>query len=167
MERIPLTVRIAVNRCKPGRIAAIDYGTVRIGIAISDSSQTIASPLENYERGDKNADARRFQRLVKDEGVVCFVVGLPVYASGDESPKSRESRLFGAWLHEVTGVAVDYYDERYSTVQAEQLLRDAQLSSRQRKQRRDMLAAQILLSSYLETRKDGGESVAGLDDAEN
>ena len=148
----------------PGRIAAIDYGTVRMGIAISDPSQTIASPLETYQRRDNNEDARRLQRLVEEENVVHFVVGLPVHTNGDESQKSREARAFGSWLNEVTGVAVDYFDERYSTVQAEQLLRDVQMTRRQRKQRRDMLAAQILLSSYLESRRDGGESIESLDD---
>ena len=148
----------------PGRIAAIDYGTVRMGIAISDPSQTIASPLETYQRRDNNEDARRLQRLVEEENVVHFVVGLPVHTNGDESQKSREARAFGSWLNEVTGVAVDYFDERYSTVQAEQLLRDVQMTSRQRKQRRDMLAAQILLSSYLESRRDGAESIESLDD---
>ena len=147
-----------------GRIAAIDYGTVRMGIAISDPSQTIASPLETYQRRDNNEDARRLQRLVEEENVVHFVVGLPVHTNGDESQKSREARAFGSWLNEVTGVAVDYFDERYSTVQAEQLLRDVQMTSRQRKQRRDMLAAQILLSSYLESRRDGAESIESLDD---
>jgi len=148
----------------PGRIVAIDYGTVRMGIAISDPSQTIASPLETYQRRDNNEDARRLQRLVEEESVVHFVVGLPVHTNGDESQKSREARAFGSWLNEVTGVAVDYFDERYSTVQAEQLLRDVQMTSRQRKRRRDMLAAQILLSSYLESRRDGAESIESLDD---
>ena len=68
-----------------GRICGIDYGTVRFGIAISDASCTIASPYETYQRRDAAADAERFQRLVAEEGVVRYVVGLPVHTSGEES----------------------------------------------------------------------------------
>ena len=65
--------------------------------------------------------------------------------------KSQESREFARWVEEVTGVPVDLYDERYTTRQAEELLQDAQLTSQQRKRRRDMLAAQLILTAYLES----------------
>lgn len=134
-----------------GRLAGIDFGTVRIGIAISDPQRRLASPLENYTRGDRQQDTRRFQRLVAEEGVVGFVVGLPVHGSGDESRLSAAARQFGAWLSEVTGLPVEFYDERYTSLQAEQLLLDAGLTSKRRKQRLDKLAAQILLDSYLQS----------------
>lgn len=135
----------------PGRVAAIDFGTVRLGIALSDSRRTIASPYENYTRVDVARDAQRFRRLATEEQVALFVVGLPVHTSGHESQKSIEARAFGAWLHEITGVPVAYFDERFTTVEAEQLLAQAKLTKARRKARLDMLAAQILLTAFLES----------------
>ena len=101
-----------------GRLAGIDYGTVRIGIALCDSRQTLASPYENYTRKSPTADADYFRRLVRDEGVQALVVGLPVHLSGRESQKSIEARAFGQWLAEVTGLAVEYFDERFTSREA-------------------------------------------------
>ncbi len=140
-----------------GRLAGIDYGTVRIGVAITDPEQRLASPLENYTRRGAAADVAWFKQLAADERLVGFVVGLPVYASGDESQKSREARQFGAWLSELTGLPVRYFDERYTSAHAEALLIDADFSRKQRKQRLDKLAAQILLAAYLESSRAEGE----------
>jgi putative Holliday junction resolvase len=147
-----------------GRIAGIDYGTVRIGVAVSDADRTIASPYENYTRRGPEQDARRFRRLVDEEGIVLFVVGLPVHLDGRESQKSAEAREFGAWLAGVTGVPVDFFDERFTTAEAEQFLLDAQLTSKRRKRRMDMLAAQIMLAAYLESRRKGRGEPGPLDD---
>lgn len=147
-----------------GRLAGIDYGTVRIGIAISDSRQTLASPYENYNRRSPVADAERFRRLAKEENIQGFVVGLPVHLSGDESQKSHEARQFGAWLHELTGVPVVFFDERFTSSEAEQFLGAAKLTKKQRKERLDKLAAQIMLSAYLESSRQGNSAPRGLDD---
>ena len=146
-----------------GRIAGIDFGTVRIGIAVTDPGRTLASPYENYTRRGVAADARRFQQLVAEERIMGFVVGLPVHTDGNESQKSWEARQFGEWLAGQTGVPVTFFDERYTSVDAEHLLADAQFTSKRRKSRRDMLAAQILLASYLES---GGrdDSQRAIDD---
>lgn len=139
-----------VNRPK-GRIAGIDFGTVRIGIAISDAGQSIASPYENYTRRGEEADRQRFQKLVQDEQVAWFVVGLPVHLDGRESQKSTEARRFGQWLAEVTLRRVEFFDERFTSHEAERYLADAQLTKKKRKARLDKLAAQIMLTAYLET----------------
>jgi putative Holliday junction resolvase len=133
-----------------GRVAGIDFGAVRIGIAISDPGRSIASPYENYTRRGPEQDARRMRRLVEEERVTLFVVGLPVHLDGRESSSSAQAREFGDWLRQTTGVPVDFYDERFTSVEAEQFLLDANLSRKRRKARIDMLAAQILLSAYLE-----------------
>jgi putative holliday junction resolvase len=138
-----------------GRVAGIDFGTVRIGIAISNPERTIASPLENYTRGTREQDERRFRRLVAEEGVVLFVVGLPLHLDGGESPKSQEARKFGQWLAETTGVPVEFFDERFTSVEAEQALLAADLTRKRRKKRMDMLAAQMMLAAYLEARSEG------------
>jgi len=134
----------------PGRIAGIDYGHVRIGIAISDPERKIVSPLENYTRRGSEQDAQRFRRLVADERVVLLVVGLPIHLDGRESEKSVEARQFGQWLGEVTGLPVEFFDERFTSHEAEQLLLAADLTRKRRKKRMDMLAAQIMLNGYLE-----------------
>ncbi len=140
------------------RIAGIDYGTVRIGIAIADLSVGIASPLETYERQNEEVDARYFRRLADAEALVKFVVGLPVHLSGEESQKSHEARQFGKWLTEVTELPVDYFDERFTSAQAEELLQDANLTKKRRKARIDALAAQIMLSAYLEAGAEGDDN---------
>jgi len=147
-----------------GRIAGIDYGTVRIGIALSDRGRTIASPHENYTRRGLDHDARRFTRLVDEEQITLFVVGLPVHLSGEESQKSIEARRFGDWLRELTGVEVEYFDERFTSVEAEQHLLDAQLTKKRRKRRLDMLAAQIMLAAYLQSTDSGRQTPGALDD---
>jgi putative Holliday junction resolvase len=148
----------------PGRVAGIDYGSVRIGIAISDPGRTIASPYENYTRRGPEQDARRMRRLVEEERVKLLVVGLPIHLDGRESEKSREARQFGRWLAEVTEVPVEFFDERFTSAEAEQFLLDAQMTKKRRKARMDMLAAQILLSSYLESRSKGQQEPGPLDD---
>jgi putative Holliday junction resolvase len=148
----------------PGRVAGIDYGTVRIGIALSDPGRSIASPMETYTRRNPELDAQRFKRLAEDEEVALFVVGLPVFLDGRESPKSVEARQFGQWLAEVTGVPVDFFDERFTSAEAENLLLDADMTKERRKKRIDMLAAQIMLSAYLESCGRGRHGPGSLDD---
>ncbi|NLS95207.1 MAG: Holliday junction resolvase RuvX [Planctomycetaceae bacterium] len=148
----------------PGRVAGIDFGTVRIGIAISDSQRQIASPYENYTRRGPKQDAQRFQRLVDEEAVCLFVVGLPVHLDGRESEKSLEARRFGQWLAETTGVPVQFFDERFTSHQAEEVLLATQMTKKRRKQRLDMLAAQIMLSAFLESATGGSKPPGALDD---
>lgn len=140
-----------------GRVAGIDYGHVRIGIAISDLERRIVSPLENYTRRGLDQDARRFRQLVADEAVVLFVVGLPIHLDGRESPKSQEARRFGQWLGETTGVPVEFFDERFTSREAENLLLAVDMTRKRRKKRMDMLAAQIMLTAYLERGRGTGD----------
>jgi putative Holliday junction resolvase len=139
----------------PGRLAGIDYGTVRIGVGVTDARRTLASPYEIYRRRDLAADALYFQNLAATERIAAFVVGLPVHLDGRESQKSREARQFGQWLAETTGLPVVYFDERFTTAEADQFLGAAKLTKKQRAARRDKLAAQILLSAYLESTGTG------------
>lgn len=138
-----------------GRLAGIDYGHVRIGIALCDPDRRIASPFETYARSTAERDASYFRRLVQEERVVGFVVGLPVHASAAESAKSQEARRFGQWLSEVAERPVCFFDERYTTVEASELLREGRFGRKRRKQRLDKLAAQILLAAFLESTVPG------------
>lgn len=147
-----------------GRVGGIDYGTVRIGIAVTNADRTLASPLSNYTRNDKQADARYFRRLVKEEELVALVVGLPVHTSGAESEKSQQARRFAAWLAEVTELPVLHFDERYTTAAADEIMLSAGLTRKRQKERRDMLAAQIMLAAWLEASRRGDQSLESLDD---
>ena len=146
-----------------GRIAGIDYGRVRVGIAISDPARTLASPYENLTRCGPEGDARRFRRLVDEERITLFVVGLPVHLNGEESQISYEARQFGKWLTEVTGVPVEFFDERFSTSEAHELLKEAGMKHGRRKRHLDMLAAHVMLGAYLEPRSKGKEPPRPLD----
>ena len=148
----------------PGRVAGIDFGTVRIGIALSDPGRTIASPYENYTRRGTQQDAKRLRRLVAEEEVTLFVVGLPLHLDGLESAKSLQARQFGNWLAETTGVPVEFFDERFTSSEAEQLLLRAEMSKRGRRKRMDMLAAQIMLTAYFESHTRGQQDPGALDD---
>ncbi len=147
-----------------GRLAGIDFGTVRIGVAVTDREQKFASPLANYTRRGEVADTAYFQRLVSDEQIVAFVVGLPVHLDGRESQKSSQATQFGVWLQEKTGLPVVFFDERFTTVEAEQMLAAAEFTKKQRKSRIDKLAAQILLASFLELGKPVNQPPLGLDE---
>jgi putative pre-16S rRNA nuclease len=145
------------------RIAGIDYGTVRIGVALADTEIGIAGPYENYNRRTPALDAEYFQRLAKEERIGRFVVGLPVHLSGAESQKSTEARTFGEWLGGVTGVQIEYFDERFTTSEADELLGRVKFTKKQRQARRDQLAAQIMLAGYLEAGSKGQDTPGGLE----
>ncbi len=147
-----------------GRVVGIDYGTVRVGIALSDPDRTIASPYENYTRRGEKQDAKYFGQLAEEERAALFVVGLPVHLDGRESEKSIEARAFGRWLSEITGVDVVFYDERFSSAEAEYALMEADMTKKRRKKRLDMLAAQIMLTAYLESNGEGTDEPGAIDD---
>jgi putative Holliday junction resolvase len=133
-----------------GRLLGVDFGTVRVGLAVCDPDRIIASPLATYARRNAELDGRYFRDLARAEGVAGLVVGLPVHMSGQEGQKAAEARAFGRWLGELTGLPVAFWDERYTSVEAERHLWNAGLTHQRRKDRRDRVAAQLLLQSYLE-----------------
>ena len=132
------------------RILGLDYGTRRVGAALSDPGRTIAFPVEVYELRGARHDAAHYRELVAENEVDRIVIGLPLHTSGRESALAALARTFGDWLASVTGRSVVYYDERYSTVEAERRLLDAGLTRQKRKALRDQLAAQIMLQGYLD-----------------
>ena len=140
-----------------GRVAGVDYGRRRIGIAVCDTHRILSSPLcVRQTTGDKQADAAFFRTLAADEGIVGFVVGLPVHADGTDSRMSVEVERFGAWLAMETGLPVVFHDERYSSREAAGLLAGSGLSRGRKKERSDAIAAQVVLSSWLDAQAHGG-----------
>jgi putative holliday junction resolvase len=146
------------------RLLGVDTGTVRVGLAVSDAERKIASPLATYHRRDKVQDARHFHELVQVEEIGALVVGLPVHTNGQEGQKAAEARQFAAWLTEVTGLSASFWDERFTTVEAEQHLWTAGLTHKQRRDRRDRVAAQILLQSYLDAGCPENPSIHSMDE---
>jgi putative Holliday junction resolvase len=146
-----------------GKLLGVDYGQVRIGLAISDPDRKFAFPLETYARRGPERDAAYFREVVKEEAVVGLVVGLPMHTDGREGQKAAEARAFGTWLAETTGLPVVYWDERFTTVEAESALWAAGLTHKQRRARRDRVAAQIFLQAYLESGCPDGPTLGPLD----
>jgi putative Holliday junction resolvase len=132
------------------RLLGVDYGMRRVGLAVCDSERRIAVPLVIYERRRGVTDAAFFRDLVQREAIGGLVVGLPVHMSGDEGQRAGEARAFGAWLSKTTQLPVWYWDERLTTSQAHQVMRAAGVKLNQRKSKVDMVAAQMLLQSFLD-----------------
>lgn len=141
------------------RILGIDYGTKRLGLAISDPSGTVATPLAVRHRISNTRDAEYLRELVRGHQIARVVIGIPKDTrDGGETSKEQEVRRFGAWLAAELGLDVEFWDERFTTAQAETYLRAAGVARKGRKKRRDMLAAQIMLQSYLDAKKAKGKT---------
>ena len=132
------------------RWMGVDFGDKRIGLALGDDEVKISTPWQNYTRRSPEVDADFFRAIVEAEGLTKIVVGLPVSANGMEGEKAKASRKFGAWLKSVTGLKVYFWDERYTSVEADALLASAKLPKKKKKARRDMLAAQIMLQDFMD-----------------
>ncbi|MBY0513980.1 MAG: Holliday junction resolvase RuvX [Gemmataceae bacterium] len=135
----------------------MDFGTVRVGLAVSDPDRIIASPLDTYTRRGEALDAAHFSVLVAAERIAALVVGLPLHTGGEEGIKAREARQFGAWLGSVTGLPVVFWDERYTSAAAQDALIAAGHTKGKWKSRVDRVAAQFILQGFL----DAGCPAAG------
>lgn len=142
-----------------GVLLGIDFGTKRVGVAVSDRDQKFSSPLYNLNRQGRQADERYFRRLADEYRPVGLVIGLPIHLSGDESEKSREARSYADWLAGVTGLPFAFQDERFSSFQAEMLLQQAAMTKKKRGARIDKLAAQILLQAFLDGRSAANQKL--------
>jgi putative Holliday junction resolvase len=135
---------------KPGRLLGIDYGSARIGLAICDAEQKIAGPLATYHRRTAELDAKFFRELISGEKIAGLVIGMPLHLSGQDSQKSKEVMRFAEWLRTLVDCPIAFYDERFSTSIANELI-GGELTKKQRKARIDKIAAQVILASYLES----------------
>ena len=132
---------------------ALDYGERRIGVALSDPTRTIASPLTTLtRRAGKRPPWAEIGRLVGEHEVAELVVGLPLELAGGEGEWAAEVRSFGAELARRTGLPVHWVDERLSSVEAERAVRSMGLkrSQREDKARIDSTAAALILRGYLD-----------------
>jgi putative holliday junction resolvase len=147
-----------------GRLASIDFGTVRIGIAICDPSRTWTGPLDTYTRRNEVMDRDYFQRLADRESITGWVIGLPIHCDGNESQKSKEVRDFADWLSTWTNLPYRFFDERFTTRLANRLLGAAELTRKKKKAKIDRVAAHLILEGYLEADRHGSNAPPqGLD----
>ncbi len=134
------------------RILAIDPGERRLGLAISDPSGLIASPLGVVERSGWANDLRRLRRIVEEHAVGEVVVGCPLTLRGEVGTQAQEAQRFAARLRAGLRVPVIEVDERFSTAAAERAMRDAGSGATERCSRRDAVAAALILQPYLDRR---------------
>jgi putative Holliday junction resolvase len=137
------------------RILALDFGTKRIGVALSDELGWTAQPLETFERRTLEWDVAHIRRLVKEHEVREIVLGLPLHLDGRMSPAAEQAQAFKTTLEQTLDVPVAAWDERLTTKSAEDLLIAANVSRKKRKGAVDRVAAAILLQSYLERKGQG------------
>ena len=135
------------------RIMALDVGDVRIGIALSDLLQTIASPFESYRRKGFVKDIEYILNLAKEKEVGLIVSGLPLSMDGTENAQSTKVREFVDALAARTEIPVSFVDERFTTVSAERMLLSADVSREGRKKVVDKIAAAIILDNYMSRNK--------------
>lgn len=112
--------------------------------------------METFQRTHRALEANHFRKLVVENQISGWVVGLPIHCDGRDSVKAQEARAFARWLMETTERPVRFIDERYSTALATRLLREAALTPKQRKKQLDKVAAHIILEVYLESSKHPG-----------
>jgi putative holliday junction resolvase len=134
---------------RPGPLLAIDPGTRRIGVAVSDPGGTIAMPLEVVERRD-DGWLRRIAEVAAERGIVGVVVGLPVRMDGSEGPEAAEARRLAGLLERKLRVPAVFVDERFTSVAANRAMASADVDSRRRRPVVDKVAAALLLQSHLD-----------------
>lgn len=145
------------RRDRPGRILALDVGSKRIGVAVSDPLGITAQGLETIQRQNKRKDLEILGRLLAGYQVKEVVVGLPLRLSGVEGTQSQKMRAFAELLKSEFGVTVHLWDERWTSTQANRLLREADLSIEKRGKAVDRMAAVLILQSWLEAHSQSFE----------
>ena len=137
----------------PGPVLAVDYGTKRLGLAVSDPSTGIALPVPAIHRTQLKKALAALAELIAEREIGKIVVGLPIHMDGRAGPEAAAARAFSERLAAASGLTVDLLDERWTTQEALRSLRETEKESRRRKKRRsgalDSAAAALLLSTYL------------------
>jgi len=133
------------------RVMALDYGDVRIGIALSDVTRFLASGLENYTRKSLQEDCNHIADIVNKNNVKIIVIGLPLNMDGTAGVRVDKTKDFATELAKYTDAKIEFLDERLTSVSAEKILISADVSRKKRKQVLDKLSATIILQDYLDS----------------
>jgi putative holliday junction resolvase len=153
-QGLPAGLPLPPRRTRQGRRLGIDVGTVRVGVALSDPTGTLASPLETVERRRDGGDLDRIVALVEEHEVTEVIVGEPRHLSGASGASAREARAYARSLAgRIGSVPVHLVDERLSTVTAASSLRANGLDSRAQRPVIDQAAAVVILQAYLDSQR--------------
>lgn len=139
-----------------GRVIALDVGDVRIGVAVTDPTGTIAQPLEVYKRVGYGPDCRYVQELCRRFDTTVVLLGLPLNMDGTRGGQAEKAQAFGKVLSDA-GLDVRYQDERMTTVTAERVLISGSVRREDRKQCVDKLAAAVILEQWLASQSGAAE----------
>lgn len=138
----------------PGRILAVDYGSKRVGVAVSDPTRLIAEGVTTL-RNDENL-LEGMRHLIREHDAVRVVVGMPYAPDGGKGAKALEIERFIKELERVAGVPVDTWDESYSSADARQVFVESGMRRRKRREKKrvDQMAARLMLQEYLDHHSD-------------
>ena len=139
---------------EPGRIMALDVGGRRIGVALSDTTRVLASPLMTLRAEPRDRAIAQIAALVAQHEVAEVVVGLPLTLSGEVGPQAQTVQMFADELRRAVDVPLHMFDERLTSVAAERMMIDMGIKPERRKARIDEVAASIILQDFLETRRN-------------
>ncbi len=134
-------------------IMGLDPGGKRIGVALSDPTGLLASPLTVLRRTTLERDLAELRRLAEANDVEKVLVGLPLHLSGEEGNEAERARSFASEVEAALGLPVELVDERLSSVEAERQLMESGVRWRRRKERLDAVAAAVILQAYLDTER--------------
>lgn len=140
------------------RALGLDIGSVRVGVAVSDPDGAVASAVAVLDARELARDTRALARIVEDYEAEQLVVGLPLTLSGDEGPQAAEVRAVAGRLASALSLPLAFQDERNSSAEARRAMRAAGLSDREQRGSLDKVAAAILLQTWLDARRAGGQS---------
>lgn len=133
-----------------GAIAGLDLGTKTIGVAVSDSLRSVASPLSTIRREKFTLDVAQLLKITDAREIKGIVLGLPMNMDGSEGPRCQSTRAFARNLEKLTPVPISYWDERLSTVAAERAMLEADMSRKRRAEVIDHVAAGYILQGALD-----------------
>jgi putative Holliday junction resolvase len=131
-------------------LMGLDLGTKTIGVALSDSFQTVATPMETVKRKKFGIDAARLLEIIDQRSVGAIVLGLPRNMDGTEGPRCQSTRAFARNLAKLTPLPICFWDERLSTVAAERALLEADTTRKRRSEVIDHVAASYILQGALD-----------------
>ena len=132
------------------RVMGLDYGSVRIGVALSDPSAIIAQPKCYIDAEPRKICMQKIAELCSETQTEQIVIGLPRHMNGDEGESAKAARVFGDAVAEATSLPVDFLDERMTTLSANNILTEGNMKAPAKKEKVDSVAAAIILQNYLD-----------------
>lgn len=143
-----------------GRLLALDIGERRIGVAVSDPTGTLARPLTAITRASRLADFEAVERLIEEYAIEQVIVGMPLSLNGTEGPQARQTRRYSDKMAQAISAPVQFWDERYSSKAASEILRKRGKRQNRARGTLDAAAAAVVLQSYLDARAAAGKKTS-------